>query len=212
VPRNEPIVKVEHIEHLDKQQVLDDLKQRRGKGNLKKLADHAKQRGYEPSDSPDAVLGYRHRFEAAEERAAPRGAAGAPVKETELELVLQNFKKAGSRDQAAVGVAVIRSGPNVEEYNILLEAPEGNLNAYSEFTVENGNIVETESWWSALVSCFTGTCGPICATALATCTGSWIEYIGCVLWRCGGCGVKCAGCATCNCSWWCSWATGCCRQ
>jgi hypothetical protein len=24
--------------------------------------------------------------------------------------------------------------------------------------------------------------------------------------------VKCAGCATCNCSWWCKWAVGCCSQ
>jgi hypothetical protein len=24
--------------------------------------------------------------------------------------------------------------------------------------------------------------------------------------------VKCAGCASCNCSWWCRWAVGCCSQ
>jgi hypothetical protein len=29
---------------------------------------------------------------------------------------------------------------------------------------------------------------------------------------CGGCWVWCAGCATCDCSWWCRWATaGCCE-
>jgi hypothetical protein len=210
--KEEPRLRREQVELLDRNEVLTSVKGRREKGKLKRLADEARKRGYEPDDSPGQVLGYRERFEAVDEQRPPRGEQGQAVRETEFELVLQTFKKKNSRDQAAVGTATIRAGNNVEEYPILLEAPEGDFNQYNEFTVEGDSVVETESWWTAVLGCMRSRCLSVCAGALVSCSGTWIAYVLCVLAACGGCGVTCAACATCNCRWWCRWATGCCSQ
>jgi hypothetical protein len=112
-----------------------------------------------------------------------------------------------------VGVATIRAGDNSASYPLLLEAPNGNFVQADESIVVGDSIVPAQSWWTAVTGCLTRNCVTVCANSLATCGGgTWIAYLGCVVWNCGGCWVKCAGCTTCNCSWWCQWAVSCCHQ
>jgi hypothetical protein len=98
-----------------------------------------------PMTLPRRCLGTATGLRPFRDQAPPRGAGGAAVKNAEFELRLQTFKKEGSKDTAAVGTAEIRAGNNTETYGLFLEAPEGNFAAANEFTVENDEIVETES-------------------------------------------------------------------
>ena len=114
----------------------------------------------------------------------------------------------------AVGVATITAGRNFDSYPLMLEADTPNLAQAQEFTVEDEEIVPTDSWWTALTGCVTRRCATVCANSVATCAtgGGWIKFLGCMGWNCGGCVIRCGACATCNCRWWCKWATGCCRR
>jgi hypothetical protein len=219
MPRPRPDVRSVTRELLDPDEVLKEIKKRRGQGGLKKLAAEGSKRGYKPVDSADEVLGYRQIFEATREQ-RPRlidrrrqpDLSDEAVSKVEFEFLAQSARKQRARGEAAIAVATISAGKNKDEYEMLLEAPDGDFARFTELTIdETGKVVEADSWWTAFTGCLPQ-CGGPCLTALAECRGTWIEYIGCVLWRCVGCGVKCAGCATCSCSWWCSWAVGCCRQ
>ena len=214
-----PDIRAVRRELLDPTQVLQDMKKLRGQGNVKALVSEASSRGYTPADSAKEVLGLRQTFESVIERKpslsdlrVERDILREPVTKVEFEIGVQSFRKQRSNDQGAIVRAAISAGRNKEVYEMLLEARSGDFDDFTETTVDdNGKVVEAESWWTAFRGCLPP-CGPVCLRALVTCKGTWAQYIGCVLWHCIGCGAKCAGCATCNCRWWCRWGVGCCRQ
>ncbi|MFD9817156.1 hypothetical protein [Streptomyces sp. NPDC059080] len=81
-------------------------------------------------------------------------------------------------------------------------------------TGSGGQLVTVDGWWDALTSCLTSSdCGDQCVSAALTCPpATWAVYLACLAGRCGLCVVKCAACATCDCTWWCRVAAGCCNN
>jgi hypothetical protein len=200
-------------EFFDPETVLNDMNQRRGRGNLAILAREAEGRGYHLGATEEHVLGYRQRIEATQPLRPPPGIGGRDVRELEFELRVQALTKNQSRDQAALVTTSLSAGGNSATYDAYLEAPEGDFLRSIERVVEGGRVVETSSWWTAFVRCLHSKCVNICINALVTCPhGTWAAYLGCVLARCGGCGARCAGCSSCDCSWWCKWGVGCCDR
>jgi hypothetical protein len=65
--------------------------------------------------------------------------------------------------------------------------------------------------FSRFGNCVRSSCAQVCLGALTGCVGAWPVYLQCVAVACGGCALKCAGCAGCNCGFWCKWAVGCCE-
>lgn len=211
-PRN-PLIRLERIELLDRGDVLANFRDRSNRDlSVRLLAEEAQRLGGRFEDRPDKVLGYRQTFEAAAPIRPRPGELGGEVNNLELEIQIQEYPSDPAADQLAVGVSSVRGGDSSTSYSFLLQAPAGDFAAAQEFTVVRDRITPTNSWWTALTGCLTRQCVTVCANSIATCRGSWIEYLGCVAWNCGGCWVKCAACATCNCGWWCQWATGCCHQ
>jgi hypothetical protein len=185
-------------------------KQLQDRPHLKTLHEEAKKRGYQIHDEPGETFAIRVRTKANRELPPRAGVAGSPVGDIEFELVGQSISKGGA--QGALATSTIRGGGHEETYEMLLEAPQGNFRQTREFTIQHEKIVETHSWWSAWVGCLRNSCSSTCLNALWQCTGTWTAYFWCVVGRCGGCVVKCAACSTCDCSWWCRWAVGCCDR
>lgn len=207
-------ITLERIEILDDQAVSQGLQKQMAapKGKLKKLDDEAKKRGYKKATGPRAEFGLRHTFKAGKPVPPPAGTPGQPVQEVEVEISLSTLEKPNSEDQAAIGTVRVTAGKNTEEYDMLLEALDGDFEDVRESKVENDKVVPANSWWTAARSCVIGKCGSVCIGALTVCRGTWAAYLLCVAAACGGCWVRCSACATCNCRWWCKWAAGCCRQ
>jgi hypothetical protein len=205
----------EQTEVLDEAESARDLEARlsAAPGKLKKLEDEATKRGYKAETGPRSTVAIRHKVRAAQAVKPPAGEQGAPVKEVQFEVSLRSYKKAGSKDTAAVGTMTVIAGQTRDEYDVLLEAPGGNMGKAREFKLHGNNVVPANSWWTAARGCVTSKCGSACIAALTTCPPtSWAAYLLCLAARCGGCWVKCAACASCNCRWYCKWATGCCRH
>jgi hypothetical protein len=182
-----------------------------GRPDLKKLHDEARKRGYQPKDTAEETFAFRITSKASGGIRPPAAfAGGKPVQELEVELVGQSMTK--GRNQGAVATCTVKGGGNVETYDLLLEAPGGNFEKAQEWTIEQGKVVEAHSWWSAWVGCLYSRCASTCLSALWQCAGTWTAYFWCVVARCGGCVLRCAACATCDCSWWCRWAAGCCDR
>jgi hypothetical protein len=205
---------LDQTEILDARTVGQGLQKRRGqaKGKLKKLDDEARKRGYKPKTGPRAQFGLRQKYRAREEVKPGPGEKGSPVQELTFELSLSELEKDNSTDQAAIATVRIEAGDNVEEYDMFLEALDGDFLDAREFMVEKDKVVLANSWWSATRTCLTSTCASACVSSLITCSGAWSAYLLCVAGICGGCWAKCTACATCDCRWWCRWAAGCCRQ
>jgi hypothetical protein len=141
----------------------------------------------------------------------PHGGPGQPVRDVEFSLVGQSYSKADA--EGAVVTLTIRAGGNYAQQSILVEQEVGgNYQQIRESVVENDQVVPADSWWSAWVGCLYRNCAWSCLQSLWSCSGTWAAYFWCVVAWCGGCVTKCAGCATCDCSWWCRWAVGCCDQ
>ncbi len=175
---------------------------------LQKLSDEAKNRGYRSQDTADQSIGIRMRSHASADINPTGPARGPGIRTVEFELVGQSVSKEGA--EGAIATAVIKAGNNQLAYDILLEAPGGDFQHAREFTIVGDEVVPANSWWSAWRGCLTRTCASTCLTSLFTCSGTWAAYFWCVAATCGGCVLKCAGCASCDCSWWCRWAAGCC--
>lgn len=206
---------LEQIEMLDTQAVDQSLQKRlaapQGK-KLQKLDEEAKKRGYKKA-AGKADVGMRHKFKASKPVPPPAGTSGQPVQEVEFEMSFTALEKPNSEDQAAIGTVRVTAGQNTEEYDMLLEAVDGDFEDVREFKIENDKIVPANSWWTATRTCITGgKCGTVCIGALVACSGTWAAYLLCLASTCGLCYGKCAACGTCNCRWWCKWAAGCCRQ
>jgi hypothetical protein len=212
--RARQVLGAETIEFLDPEVVQRELTRIAGvRPELQRLTEATGARGYVALDAPDAVSGFRYSARANRDISAPpEFGEVAPVTDVQVEFWVRSLTKPGSADQAAVITATISAGINSTTYDTFLEAPGGNFNQANEFLIQDNRLVEAESWWSALVNCLSGSCATICLGALVTCGGAWAAYLLCVLVACGGCGTKCAACATCDCTWWCRWAVGCCDQ
>lgn len=130
-----------------------------------------------------------------------------------FDIKVQSYSKAGSKDKAAVVIVTAKSGQNSETYQFSLMAPGGDFEKAAEFTVDKNNKVKkANSWYTRWKACLRDRCATACLGALVTCTGTWAAYFWCVVARCGGCVLRCSACASCNCSFWCKWAVGCCRD
>ncbi|WP_406860566.1 hypothetical protein ABZO31_08950 [Streptomyces sp. HUAS MG47] len=94
----------------------------------------------------------------------------------------------------------------------VLEARDGDLLNAKELGVTPANVLEErDGWWDALTGCLGRDCGGVCLSAALSCPKvNWAAFLICLAGRCGVCVVKCAACATCDCTWWCKWAAGCC--
>jgi hypothetical protein len=180
--------------------------------DLKKLQDEAKKRGYQLKDTAEETFAFRTTAKASGPVKAPVGAAAAaaPVQDVEVELVGQSVTK--GRNQGAVVTCTVKAGKQEVSYDFYLEAPNGQFERATEWTIEGGKVVEARSWWSAWVGCLRSRCASACLSALWQCTGTWTAYFWCVVGKCGGCVLRCAACSTCDCSWWCRWAVGCCDR
>jgi hypothetical protein len=206
-----PLIASEKIELLDHAKVTQSLQTRVTRGTLAILHNEMGKRGFAATTGPKNVYGYRHTFTATTDIKPPKGETGAPVKEASVEINVQSYAKKGNKDQLAIMTVTYQAGTNTETREMLLEAPGGNFNAAKEYIVTNNKVVAAHSWWTAFRNCLTGKCVAVCLSALVKCAGTWSAYLGCVLIACAGCGAYCAACASCNCKWWCKWATGCCR-
>jgi hypothetical protein len=203
----------ETTEVLDHPAAHKKFKENLGKRpGLKKLQDEAKKKGYSAKDTAEETFAFRATTRASGPVKAPEraGAAAAAVQDVEVELVGQSMTK--GRNQGAVVTCTVKAGANEETYDFLLEAPNGQFERATESTIVGNKVVAANSWWSAWVGCLRSRCASTCLSALWQCSGTWTAYFWCVVGRCGGCVLRCAACATCDCSWWCRWATGCCDR
>ena len=198
-------------EVLDKKAAHGEFKKRlKERGGLKKLQDEAKGRGYEIRDDPEETFAVRVKTRASGDVRPPRGRPGEAVREVEFELVGQSVTKADS--EGGVAACTVRAGNNEETYEFFVEAPGGDFSRAREFAVEDNEIVDANSWWTAWTGCLGRDCASTCLNSLTSCSGTWTAYLWCIVAACGPCVLKCTGCATCNCGWWCRWAAGCCSQ
>jgi hypothetical protein len=210
--RERPVAVVsENVQVLDHQAAHDQFKKHLdSRPKLKKLHDEAQKRGYKPRDEPDQTFAVRVTAKASGDVHSTTAAGADAVQDVEFELVGQSVSKEDA--EGAVATATIRGGGNEQTYEMLLEAPGGNFRQTREYKIDNDQVVEAHSWWSAWTGCLSRDCASTCLNSLWACTGTWTAYLWCVTAACGGCVAKCTGCATCDCSWWCRWAAGCCSQ
>jgi hypothetical protein len=202
-------VQEETTELLDPQRTAEAFRNRaRDRAQLRRLVDEARTRGYSTREEPEEFFGVRFRSRASGDVEPSGPTRGAPVRAVEFEIVGQSVSKGDA--EGAVATAVVRAGGNELVYDLLLEAPGGRFREAREFTIANDQVVPTHSWWSAWTGCLGGNCASTCLGSLVTCAGTWAAYLWCVVAACGGCVLKCTACATCDCSWWCRWAAGCC--
>lgn len=208
-------ITLEQIEIFDAPAAAQALQARAGeaRGKLKKLEDEAQKRGYRRAAGQRPEIAMRQKFRSAQPVRPPAGEQGAAVQDLQIDISLRALEKPNSQDQAAIATVTATAGSHTEVYDMLLEAPNGDFAKAREFEVnERDQLVAANSWWTAARSCAIGKCGSVCIGALVACSGTWAAYLLCVAAACGGCWVRCAACATCNCRWWCKWATGCCHQ
>jgi hypothetical protein len=209
-------IELEQIEFLDAPTAALGIQRRLaqppGFVALRRLDEEARARGYRPVTGPGAEFGLRQRIRSRVPVHPPAGETGAPLQELQFELSIRALEKGDSEDQAAIATATITAGQYTEELDLMLEARGGNFARAREFKVENDRLVPANSWWTAARSCVLSGCSSVCVGSLISCSGTWAAYLLCVAAACGGCWVRCTACATCNCRWWCRWATGCCHQ
>ena len=141
----------------------------------------------------------------------PDALEGPPVSELKFQFYAPALRS--RTDQAAICTASLTAGgPYALDYDFSLTSPGGNFMAVQEQTITEGRIVAVDGWWDRLLGCLQRDCGSVCIGATISCPKvNWAAFLVCLAGRCGGCVIKCAACATCDCSWWCKWAAGCCE-
>jgi hypothetical protein len=131
-------------------------------------------------------------------------------------ILLQDYTKDGSADQAAVGTITIIARDRSDTYSFSVIAPGGNFENVSEHKVNETtlSVERAHSLWSCFVNRVRSKCTNTCASSLFACTAfkTWSAYLGCLAIRCGGCAAKAFGCCACDNRWWCRWAAGSCHQ
>jgi hypothetical protein len=118
------------------------------------------------------------------------------------------------KDQACLVTETLRTSEReTATFHSFLVAPKGNFKNVSEFYTDKAYRVRlAHSKWTRFTACVRRKCVGTCLGSLVTCSGTWAAYLGCVFIACGGCMAVCGACALCNCSWWCKWAVGCCKD
>jgi hypothetical protein len=187
---------------------IGKLKQgKKGKALDKRLTDD----GFEPGGDPKDFHGQRIKYKHPDK---------PNVKFTHT-LVVQNYKKKGGTDTAALASVTLTSKEGNETqtttYDFALVAPGGDLEETKELTAtEEGTVVPANSWWSCVTNRLYSRCVGVCTGSIPTCAatsyGSYTLYIGCLAINCGLCLTKAIACCSCDCSWWCSWGAGCCDR
>ncbi|MFI8265059.1 MULTISPECIES: hypothetical protein [unclassified Streptomyces] len=140
---------------------------------------------------------------------------GTAVNKLTATIVAKTYEGTGS-EQVAACATVLRGDPSGEEIvdAFVLVGQKGSLIDTAEELVagEAGTLVPRDGWWDALTRCLGG-CGSTCLSAAVGCPKpSWQIFLICLAGRCGLCVVKCAACATCDCTWWCRIGVGCCNH
>ncbi|MDQ1350033.1 MAG: hypothetical protein QG657_334 [Acidobacteriota bacterium] len=129
---------------------------------------------------------------------------------------LQSYAKPGSKDSMAIGQVIVNAGDRSETYSFYLSAPNRNFEAMEEYTMDKKlRLSKANSWWSCVKSDIRKRCATTCLSSLITCAPSAstiVGYVACVAIQCGGCATKSIACCSCDCSWWCKWAVGCCDR
>ncbi|MGW3668105.1 hypothetical protein [Streptomyces sp. NPDC005141] len=125
----------------------------------------------------------------------------------------RTFTGTGGEQLAACATVLEAPGTTFKTVDaFVLEARNGDLLDAVELVPTSANVLEErDGWWDALTGCLGRDCGGVCLSAALSCPKvNWAAFLICLAGRCGVCVVKCAACATCDCSWWCKWAAGCC--
>jgi hypothetical protein len=129
-------------------------------------------------------------------------------------LILQDYSKGNSK--AAVGSVTVSDGTNQESYTFSLEKTGKNVTDVVENYINvKGEVEKANSWYSCLRKKIASICGSYasfdkCWSAYT----SWTSFLGCITAiTCGiSAGPKAIACCTCDCSWVCKWAVGCCDR
>ncbi len=169
---------------------------------IKNLAADFTKKGFKEETGANNYYGFTETFQ------QPDG------KTATLELVLQDYKKQGSKDLGTVGLVKMTSGENSESYSFSLVAQDGDFTKVSENkTDKNGNVEKANSWWSCFTNRIKSQCGVECKDALISCIyTSWAVYVPCVILTCGWCATKALACCTCDCALICRGLAGCCER
>jgi hypothetical protein len=207
-----PLITAERIEIIDSTNVAAQLERLgRMRPGLDRVLRGATEARFSALTEDNSYFGYRVTMETAREIMPPDDAPSGPgVRSLTHEILLQGFSRGD--DQAAAGTVSVTAGAYTSDYNLLLEAPGGDINRMIERTVRGDELVLVDGWWDRFRNCLGG-CGGVCLSALGGCiaSGAIPAILVCLAVSCGGCAAKCAACATCNCRWWCRWAVGCCE-
>ena len=161
----QPLIAYQTTELLDTPRTVRLLQQwRKREPKLRKLFQHAEERGYKAATGPKNVLGFREKYRLQKPVKDPRSTQ--TVKEASFELTVQNLTKSGSKDQLAIVTVEMKAGKNSERYECLLEAPGGNFNKVREFMVDKNKVVRARSWWSRTKRCLRKRCSYTCGAAI----------------------------------------------
>lgn len=203
-----PQIKSYQEEYLAATDVIRKVKKKRQVSEkVRALHDHAKRRGYLPSEKPNDIFGHKATIIPVK----PLKKMGKVVDKIIFEMEVQNLKKYRSKNKLAIVTTTIKSGELEESYDMILEAPDGNFAKPREYIVKQGKVVPTRSWNTRLKYCLKRHGISDCLLSLLTCSGTWAAYFACVMVSCAICFIRCTGCATCRCKWWCRWLVWCCR-
>ncbi|MGW1053141.1 hypothetical protein ACWDBD_02725 [Streptomyces sp. NPDC001118] len=140
-------------------------------------------------------------------------AAREQVTSVKSSFFARTFSGASGEQLAACATVLEAPGTTLKMVDaFVLEAHQGDLLDAKELVHASGyQLQERDGWWDALTGCLGRDCGGVCLSAALSCPKvDWASFLICLAGRCGVCVVKCAACATCNCTWWCKWAAGCC--
>ncbi len=209
-----PRIKTMTVEVFDGASALTKLQAVASKREVKAALAHALAQGFAPSNKASDVQGFKRTYKP--EGTVSKG--GETVKKLDYSYLIQDLKKAGSADRAAIVVGTL-SAPGItggSEVDVrYLVAPNGDVTKAIEMRYEAAKkgMIGTQSWWTRFKACITGKCAKTCAASLGTCSFTgWAGYLQCVAIACGGCSARCVACASCKCRWWCRWAAGCCEN
>jgi hypothetical protein len=156
--------------------------------------------GFQPQTGAEDYIGWEGQFQGPDGRTAKAA------------MIFQNYFKKDDQQQAALGKITISSGNNSASYDFFLIESGGSFAKAIEYKVDKSfNVVRANSWWSCVVNRVNSGCGSGCLQGFSSCGGPWYAYIACVVGRCF-CVIGAMICCGCNCTGWCSWFSGCCRQ
>lgn len=130
-------------------------------------------------------------------------------------VYIQDYKKGNTI--GAMGIVTVSDGTNKETYTFSLEKKGNNYTDVEEYYVNDKlEVQKANSWYSCLYKTLQAKCGSSYGLSLlskcwtAYSTASWTSFISCI--KSAWCGVTSFACCTCDCSWTCKWAVGCCDR